>query len=106
MYVFDRLSPRYPHEVVPGVTGMSGAWTRAGVPMTHGDDVLTILPGTLDLANLSARLRNADAAVIMKVGRNLAKNPRRTGRSRPRRPRNLCRARHHARRAHPPTDRT
>ena len=41
--------------------------------MTHGDDVLTILPGTLDLPNLSARLRNADAAVIMKVGRNLPK---------------------------------
>ena len=73
MYVFDRLSMCYRHEVVPGVTGMSGAWTRAGVPMTHGDDVLTVLPGTLDLTDLSARLRNTDAAVIMKVGRNLPK---------------------------------
>ena len=24
MYVFDRLSPRYPHEVIPGITGMAG----------------------------------------------------------------------------------
>ena len=31
-------------EVVPGVTGMSGCWSRAGLPMTHGDDVLSVLP--------------------------------------------------------------
>ena len=73
MYVFDRLSPRYPHEAIPGVTGMGGAWARAGTPMAHGDDVLTVLPGTLDGATLAARLRNTDAAVIMKVGRNLPK---------------------------------
>ena len=73
MYVFDHLSPLYPHEVVPGVTGMSGAWARAGAPMTHGDDVLTIFPGTLTEADLALRLRDTDAAVIMKVGRNLPK---------------------------------
>jgi precorrin-2/cobalt-factor-2 C20-methyltransferase len=73
MYVFDRLSPRFAHEVVPGITGMSGAWARAGRPMTHGDDVLTVLPGTLDGATLAAKLRATDAAVIMKVGRNLPK---------------------------------
>jgi precorrin-2/cobalt-factor-2 C20-methyltransferase len=73
MYLFDRLSPRYPHEVVPGVTGMAGSWARAGLPMTHGDDVLTILPGTLDAATLAARLTQTDAAVIMKVGRHLPK---------------------------------
>ena len=73
MYVFDHLSPHYHHEVVPGVTGMSGAWARAGTPMTHGDDVLTILPGTLTEADLALRLRETDAAVIMKVGRNLPK---------------------------------
>ena len=73
MYLFDRLAPRYPHEVVPGVTGMSGSWTRAGLPMTHGDDVMTILPGTLDAATLAARLAQTDAAVIMKVGRHLPK---------------------------------
>ena len=73
MYVFDRLHARYPHEVVPGVTGMSGAWARARTPMTHGDDVLTVLPGTLPAATLAARLCTTDAAVIMKVGRHLPK---------------------------------
>ena len=73
MYLFDHLAPRYPHQVIPGVTGMSGSWARAGLPMTHGDDVLTVLPGTLDGATLAARLVQTDAAVIMKVGRNLPK---------------------------------
>ncbi len=71
MYLFDRLRSRFPAEVVPGVTGMSGCWTRAMLPMLHGDDVLAVLPGTLDTAALQARLSACDAAVIMKVGRNL-----------------------------------
>ncbi|GAC1345942.1 MAG: precorrin-2 C(20)-methyltransferase [Acetobacteraceae bacterium] len=73
MYLFDRLGDRFRSEVVPGVTGMSGCWTRAATPMTHGDDVLTVLPGTLDEDRLVARLAGCDAAVIMKVGRNLPK---------------------------------
>jgi precorrin-2/cobalt-factor-2 C20-methyltransferase len=71
--LLDRLGRDYPHEVVPGVTGMSGCWTRAAMPITHGDDVLTVVPGTLDEARLVDRLAGSDAAVIMKVGRNLPK---------------------------------
>ena len=73
MYLYDRLRERFPCEVVPGVTGMAGCWSRAGTPMTHGDDVLSVLPGTLDEASLVARLGACDAAVIMKVGRNMPK---------------------------------
>lgn len=73
MYLFDRLHPAHPAEIIPGVSGMSGCWTAAQLPMTHGDDVLTIMPGTLDEATLTARLQTCDAAVIMKVGRNLRK---------------------------------
>jgi len=73
MHMWRRLASRFPVEVVPGVTGMSGCWTRAGTPISWGDDVLTILPGTLDEALLARRLRETDAAVIMKVGKNLAK---------------------------------
>ena len=71
--ILDRLSGHYPGEVVPGVSGMSGCWTRAGTPMASGDDVLIVLPGTLDEDRLVQRLRVCDAAVIMKVGRNFAK---------------------------------
>ncbi len=41
--------------------------------MTHGDDVLTVLPGTLDEAALTAGLAGTDAAVVMKIGRNMPK---------------------------------
>jgi len=73
MYVFDRIAPRHRCAVVPGVAGMSGCWTAAGLPIAHGDDVLSVLPGTLDEATLATRLAQCDAAVVMKVGRNLTK---------------------------------
>ncbi len=73
MYLFDRLAGRHPAVVVPGVPAMAGCWAAAGLPMAHGDDVLTVLPGTLDAASLAVRLAGTDAAVIMKVGRNLPK---------------------------------
>ncbi len=73
MYLFDRLRDGYAQEVVPGVTAMSGCWTRAHAPVVHGDDILTVLPGTLDLGRMAERLAGCDAAVIMKVGRHLPK---------------------------------
>lgn len=73
MYLFDRLARDYANEVVPGVTGMSGCWAQAKLPICHGDDVLCVLPGTLEEVALTERLRGTDAAVIMKVGRNLPK---------------------------------
>ncbi len=73
MHMWRRLAADFPVEVVPGVTGFSGCSSRAGAPLTWGDDILTVLPGTLDEAALTRRLQETDAAVIMKVGRNLAK---------------------------------
>ncbi|CAN5852107.1 precorrin-2 C(20)-methyltransferase [soil metagenome] len=73
MHMWRRLGADFPVEVVPGVTGMSGCWTRANLPMTWGNDTLSVLPGTLSETALVERLSRADAAVIMKVGRNLAK---------------------------------
>ncbi|GGF46121.1 precorrin-2 C(20)-methyltransferase [Azorhizobium oxalatiphilum] len=73
MHLHVRLAHRFPTQVIPGVTGMSGCWSQAGVPISQGDDVLMVLPGTLDETALAERLSQADAAVIMKVGRNLPK---------------------------------
>jgi precorrin-2/cobalt-factor-2 C20-methyltransferase len=73
MHMWRRLAADFPVEVVPGVTGMSGCWTRANLPITWGNDTLAVLPGTLDEGQLVERLRLTDAAVIMKVGRNLGK---------------------------------
>jgi precorrin-2/cobalt-factor-2 C20-methyltransferase len=73
MHLHARLSPRYPTEVVAGVTGMSGCWSATGTPIAQGDDVLSVLPATLPEDELARRLGDADAAVVMKIGRNLPK---------------------------------
>ena len=73
MHLHVRLAPRYDTEVIPGITAMSGCWSEAGLPLVQGDDILSVLPGTLDEADLRGRLDNTDGAVIMKVGRNLGK---------------------------------
>jgi precorrin-2/cobalt-factor-2 C20-methyltransferase len=71
MHLHVRLARRWPAEVIPGVTAMSGSWSQAGLPLVQGDDVLTVLPGTLPEEELARRLADSAASVIMKVGRNL-----------------------------------
>ena len=60
---------------------MSGCWSAAGMPIAQGDDVFTVLPATLPEDELARRLAEADAAVVMKVGRHLPKLRRALGRS-------------------------
>jgi precorrin-2/cobalt-factor-2 C20-methyltransferase len=72
-HLWLRLKDRITIEVVPGITGMAGAAARAGVPVGWADDVVTVLPATLRYADLVERLGSADAAVIIKLGRNLPK---------------------------------
>ena len=73
MHLHVRLAHRFPTEVIPGVTAMSGCWSASGLPIVQGDDVLTVLPGTLAEDRLARRLADTDSAVIMKLGRNLPK---------------------------------
>lgn len=73
MYLHERLAARYETTVVPGVTGFSAAAASAGTPLVKRDDVFMALPGTLSAEDLAGRLRSADAAVVMKLGRTFAK---------------------------------
>ena len=73
MHLYVRLKDRFEIEIVPGVTGMSGCWSAAKAPMAWGDDVLSVLPGTLDRAALVRHLGAADAVVIIKIGANISK---------------------------------
>lgn len=73
MHLHVRLAPRYETEVIAGITAMSGCWSAAGLPLVQGDDVLTVLPGTLEQAELVRRLGESEGVVIMKLGRNLPK---------------------------------
>lgn len=73
MHLYTRLKDVTPVEVVPAITGMSASWTATGAPITWGDDVLSVVMGTLDSDTLTARMRDADALVVMKIGRHLEK---------------------------------
>ena len=73
MHLHARLRDVVPVEIVPAITGMSAAWTATGEPVTWGDDVLTVLMGTLPEVELARRMADTDALVVMKIGRNLDK---------------------------------
>ena len=73
MHLYTRLNHLVDVEVVPAITGMSGAWTATGAPITWGDDVLTVLMGTLEEKDLVRHMDDTDALVVMKIGRNFDK---------------------------------
>jgi len=73
MHLFVRLQGRAQLEVVPGIPGMTGCWNVTGVPMTWGDDVMTVVMGTMPEDALARHMTGSDALVVMKTGRNLAK---------------------------------
>jgi precorrin-2/cobalt-factor-2 C20-methyltransferase len=73
MHLHARLRGRVEIEVIAGIPGMAGCWNAVGRPIALGDDVTTVLMGTLAEDDLERRMRNSDALVIMKTGRNLQK---------------------------------
>ena len=73
MYLHDRLAPRYEAEVVPGVCSMLGSVAVLGTPLVYRNQSLSVLSGVLSEEELTERLQQADAAVVMKLGRNFDK---------------------------------
>ena len=73
MHIHSRLVGTVDVQVVPAITGMSGAWTATGMPITWGDDVLTVAMATLPEEELSRRMADTNALVVMKIGRNIDK---------------------------------
>ena len=73
MYVFERLATKFETIVVPGVTSISAAAAMMGRPLVERDEVLKVLPATLNSENLRVELQTASAAAIIKVGRHFGK---------------------------------
>lgn len=69
MHLHTRLTKLFDAEIIPGVTSVSAAAAATATPLVTGDEVLTILPGTLPVSELARRLADTDAAVVMKLGR-------------------------------------
>jgi precorrin-2/cobalt-factor-2 C20-methyltransferase len=73
MYLFARLAGRFRTEVVPGVSSLVACAGALGWPLAARNDALAVLPGPLPDAMLAERLRDADAAAIIKLGRHFEK---------------------------------
>ncbi len=73
LFLFGRMADLYPVQVVPGVSSLTACAAVLGAPLAARNDVLSVVPATLDAADIAARLDAADAAAIIKVGRHFAK---------------------------------
>ncbi|WP_069162556.1 precorrin-2 C(20)-methyltransferase [Nocardia altamirensis] len=69
MHMHRRLADRFEAEIIPGITSVSAASAALGTPLVEGEQVLTVLPGTMPVDELTRRLRDTEAAAIMKLGR-------------------------------------
>ncbi len=69
MHMHTRLTERFNAVIVPGVTSVSAASAAIGTPLVTGDEVLSVLPGTMPVGELARRLADCDAAVVLKLGR-------------------------------------
>ncbi|MEM7222005.1 MAG: SAM-dependent methyltransferase, partial [Pseudomonadota bacterium] len=57
----------------PGVSSLTACAAVLGQPLAARNDVLAVLPAPLPEAQLEARLRQDDAAAIIKLGRHFPK---------------------------------
>jgi precorrin-2/cobalt-factor-2 C20-methyltransferase len=73
MYMFERLADRFTTVVVPGVTSVSASAAVIGKPLCERDEVLKVLPATMDEDDLRRELSTTSAAAIIKVGRHFQK---------------------------------
>ncbi|WP_085907142.1 precorrin-2 C(20)-methyltransferase [Kiloniella majae] len=73
MYLFGRMMERFEVEVVPGVSSLMACSAMVGAPLAARNDVMTIIPGPVDADIMKQRLRNVQAAAIIKVGRHFEK---------------------------------
>ena len=73
MYLFARLADHYPTVVVPGVTSITAAAASLRRPLSARNEVVKVLPATLDATRLHDELKTAESAALIKVGRHLPK---------------------------------
>src|SRR5258708_31947826 len=73
MYLFARLASRFFVEIVPGVSSLAACAAAGRQPLAARNETLTVIPATLDEAELERRLSGVEAAAIIKLGRHFAK---------------------------------
>src|SRR5260370_5923708 len=71
--ILTRLAARYTVTIVPGVSSLTACAAAAAEPLVQRDETLSVIPASLPEDELAARLAQADAAAIIKLGRHFAK---------------------------------
>jgi len=71
--ILTRLAARYRVAVVPGVSSLTACAAAASEQLVQRDETLSVIPASLPEDELAARLAQADAAAIIKLGRHFAK---------------------------------
>ena len=71
MYVFRLLKDSgYPIHTIPGVPAFCAIGSKLGLPLAEGNDVLSIIPATMQEEELDKVLSAVDNVVLMKVYKN------------------------------------
>ena len=73
MYVHNRLADRFETTVIPGISSLTAGAAAVARPLACGDELLSVLSGVMSVEILKEALTSCDAAVVIKLGRNLAK---------------------------------
>lgn len=73
MYIHNRLAARFATKVVPGISSLTAGAAAIARPLACGDELLSVLSGVMTPEDLKQALVACDAAVIIKLGRNLTK---------------------------------
>lgn len=73
MYLFARLKPHYPVQVIAGVSSLNACAAAVPAPLCARNETLTIIPAPLDEDTLKSQIAAAKSFAIVKVGRHLPK---------------------------------
>jgi precorrin-2/cobalt-factor-2 C20-methyltransferase len=74
VYVYEHLRrehPQVPVEVIPGVSSLTAAAARAGVPLAAGRERMAVLPALYHPQAIGPALDTSDTLVLLKVNRVL-----------------------------------
>lgn len=71
IYIFRMLTDcGYHIETIPGITAFCAIGSKLGYPLAEGNDVLSVIPATIEEGKLDAALQRSDNVVLMKVYKN------------------------------------
>ena len=73
IHLYFRLRNKVEVKIIPGITGMSSAWTSSAFPITWRDETLTVIMGTKDEEQINNSIKYSDAIIFMKIGKNFQK---------------------------------